>query len=190
MCDTHYELLNSNKIKAVFLDRDGTINKDKGYVFRIEDMEILPGVINGLKKLQKLGYKLIVITGQSGIARGFYTLQDAEKFDLELARRLKESGIVIEKFYRCPHHPDITGDCDCRKPKTGLVLEAAREFDIDLAESFFVGDKDSDILLGQNCGGATFWIRNNQYSLSDSTKPDYQVSGLDEVASIAEKLKK
>lgn len=180
--------MKTNKNKAVFLDRDGTINKDKGYVFLIEDLEILPGAVGGLKKLQDLGYKLIVITGQSGIARGYHTLQDAEKFDDELARYLKGWGIIIEKFYRCPHHPDFTGECGCRKPKTGLAMQAAKEFNIDLEQSFFVGDKDSDVVLGQNCGGKTFWIRNEMYSLT--SKPDYIVSTLEDMADIVEKLGK
>lgn len=180
--------MKTSKNKAVFLDRDGTINKDKRYVFQIEDLEILPGAVNGLKKLQALGYKLIVVTGQSGIARGYYTLQDAEKFDEELSRYLKGWGIIIEKFYRCPHHPDFTGECDCRKPKTGLVTEAAKEFDVDLRQSLFVGDKDSDVVLGQNCEGMTFWIRNDMYPLM--TEPDYIVKNLEEMADIVEKLNK
>lgn len=174
--------------KAVFLDRDGTINADIGYVFRIDDMEILPGVIIGLKKMQKLGYKLVVGTGQSGIARGYYTLQDAIKFDEELSRRLKEDGVIIEKFYRCPHHPEITGECECRKPKPGLVKQAAEELGIDPAKSFFVGDKDSDVLLGQNCGGKTFWIINGKYPLT--AEPDYKVADLDEMAGVAENFEK
>lgn len=180
--------MGKTKNKAIFLDRDGTINKDTRYVFLIEDMKILPDVVNGLKRFQKLGYKLIVITNQSGIARGYYTLQDAERFDAELARRLEKEGIIIEKFYQCPHHPDFTDECDCRKPKKGLVVQAAKEFDIDPEQSLFVGDMDGDILLGRNCGGTTFRIKNNIHP--QTIEPDYYVANLEEMADIVEKLEK
>lgn len=168
--------------RYVILDRDGVINRDAEYVFRIEDMEILPGVVDGLKKMQRLGLGLVVVSNQSGIARGYYTLQDAEAFNNELAARLNSNGIKVEKFYMCPHHPEITGDCSCRKPKTKMVERAVQKLGFNPAEAFFIGDKDSDTQLGKNCGGTTFLINSGQYS--QKIEPDFRVSNLVEAADI------
>lgn len=138
--------------KAIFLDRDGTINVDKEYLNIIEDFEYLPGVIKGLKLLQDAGYKLIIITNQSGIARGYYTEDDFLKLNEWMVKDLKANGISISKVYYCPHHPEskierYRVDCDCRKPKLGMYKKAIREFDIDLSQSWTIGDKLRDSLI-------------------------------------------
>lgn len=130
--------------KAIFLDRDGTINKDFGYVYKKEDFIFLDGVKEGLKILNDLGYKLIVITNQSGIARGYYTKEDAENIFKYMIDELLKENIKIEKVYYCPHLGD---ECDCRKPKLGLFYKAQKEFDIDFAKSFAVGDKLRDLSI-------------------------------------------
>ena len=128
--------------KAVFLDRDGTINVDKNYLYKIEDWEFIDGVIEGLQILQRLGFKLIVITNQSGIARGYYTEQDAIKIFDYMINELAKKGIKIEKVYYCPH---VGNECDCRKPKLGLFYQAQKDFDIDFSHSFAIGDKLRDL---------------------------------------------
>lgn len=168
--------------KYIFLDRDGTIVADKHYLFRIEDLEFLPRATDGLKKLQKAGYKFIIVTNQAGVARNMYTLEDMQKFHDEMSRKLAEQGISIEEIYYCPHHPEFSGDCECRKPKPGLAKRAALKLRIGLASSFFIGDKDCDIELGKNCGGKTILISNGQYKTV--SKPDFTVNNLDEAANI------
>ena len=128
--------------KAIFLDRDGTINVDYGYVSKIQDFKFIEGAKEGLKILYDLGYKLIVITNQSGIARGYYTEDDAKKvFDYMVSELLKEK-IKIEKVYYCPH---LGNECNCRKPKLELFYKAQQEFDIDFSLSYAIGDKLRDL---------------------------------------------
>lgn len=153
----------NDSVKFLILDRDGTINEDKGFIYRVEDMVILPGVIKGLQKFRDAGWKFVVITNQAGIARKLYTVNDLHRFHRHMRGVLGENGIDIEAFCYCPHHPDITGDCQCRKPKTKLVEDAGRRFGFDPGYSIFIGDKDSDIQLGLNFGGVTVLIQNRQY---------------------------
>ena len=143
---------------AAFLDRDGVINVDHGYVSRWEDFEFLPGVPEALRSLGKAGYQLIVISNQSGIGRGFYSEADLEELNRRIAHHLQELwAIEMTGFYHCPHHPtDALGDyltrCECRKPAPGMILRAAEEHNIDLAGSLLVGDKRSDIEAGKAAG--------------------------------------
>ena len=130
--------------KAVFLDRDGTINVDKDYVYKIEDWEFIDGAEEALKILQDLGYKLIVITNQSGIARGYYTEHDAKKLFQYMQEELSKEGIQIEDVYYCPHLGD---ECECRKPKLGLFYQAQKDYDIDFSKSYAIGDKLRDLAI-------------------------------------------
>ncbi len=146
--------------KAVFLDRDGTINKDKGYVYQIEEFEILPGVIEGLRLLQDAGYLLIVVTNQSGIARGYYTEQDFRILTEWMIERFKTMGIQIAEVYYCPHLPNAPIPmyrkiCRCRKPGTALYERAVKKFHIDLSKSYAIGDKirDCSICEKTDCRG-------------------------------------
>lgn len=143
--------------KAIFLDRDGTINVEKHYLHKIEDFEFLPGVIEGLKLLQEAGYLLIVITNQSGIARGYYNEEDFQKLNEWMIEKLKENGVNISKVYYCPHLPDANIEkyrieCECRKPKLGMYKTAIKEFDIDLDESWAIGDKIRDLAICEKTG--------------------------------------
>ena len=151
------------KSKFIILDRDGVIIKDKHYMHKIEEIEFLPKAINGLRKLQQYGYELIIITNQAGVARGYFTTEQAWKFNNEVVKRLKDNNVIIKKNYICPHHPGVSGECNCRKPKIGMAQEAAQEFGFDLKECVFIGDKDSDIEFGKNCEGKTILIKNNEY---------------------------
>ena len=145
--------------KAIFLDRDGTINIDKNYLYKIEDWEFIDGVIEGLQILQKLGFKLIVITNQSGIAREYYTEEDAHKVFDYMINELKTSGVIIEKVYYCPH---IGDECECRKPKLGLFYQAQKDYDIDFSKSYAIGDKLRDLAICNNENVYGFLLNDNQ----------------------------
>jgi len=149
--------------KFIILDRDGTIIKDEGYVHKIEDLEFLSGAISGLKRFRDAGCRFIIITNQAGIARGIFTSGQLDIFQNELLKQLTAEGISIDKIYYCPHHPDITGPCQCRKPKTKLLEEAAEKYGFSAEECIVIGDKDSDIELGLNFGSKTILIKNGQY---------------------------
>jgi D,D-heptose 1,7-bisphosphate phosphatase len=140
--------MKNKKNKAVFLDRDGTINRDINYCRRIEDFEFLPDVPEAIKLLNDNGFKVIVITNQSGIARGFYTETELSKIHDYMKKELAKHGAIINGIYYCPHHPD--DNCDCRKPLPKLILQAVKDHDIQLNRSYFIGDKPSDILTGNN----------------------------------------
>ena len=142
--------MKSKQNRAVFLDRDGVINVDKNYLYRIEEFEFSEGIFELLKKLQELGYLLIVVTNQSGIARGYYKKDDFLKLTSWMVGEFKKKGIRIEKVYYCPHKPDE--GCECRKPKSGMFKEAIKEFDIDPKLSWMIGDKLSDIKAAKNIG--------------------------------------
>lgn len=132
------------KIKAIFLDRDGTINIEKKYLYKISDFVFTDGCIEGLYKMQDMGYKLFIITNQSGIARGYYKEQDMQKLHKYIINKLKENNIKIEKIYYCPH---LGETCECRKPKLGLFYQAKEEYNIDFSKSFAIGDNLRDIAI-------------------------------------------
>lgn len=140
----------ANKIKAVFFDRDGVLNVDKDYLHTIEDFEWIDGAKESIVFLTKNNYTVFVVTNQSGIARGFYTIDDMQKLHEYMAAEIKQAGGNIEKFYFCPHLPggkikEFAIECDCRKPKPGLLLQALREYAIDKENSFLIGDKPRDV---------------------------------------------
>jgi D-glycero-D-manno-heptose 1,7-bisphosphate phosphatase len=148
------------KNKALFLDRDGVINIEKNYVVKISDFQFTPGIFRIIKNYQKKGFLIFVITNQSGIARNYYTREDLEKLNSWMIKQFKEKGIIITKIYYCPHHPDFTGECQCRKPKPGMIIEATKEFNIDPGKSVLIGDKESDILAGKTAQiGKNFYIQ-------------------------------
>ena len=144
------------KNKFVLLDRDGDINIEKSYLHKIEDFEYEKNVVEGLLKLRDLGYKFAIITNQAGIARGYYTEEDYLKLQSFIEEDLFKKGIKIEKSYFCPHHPNVTGkygiECDCRKPNTGNFELAIKEFDIDVKNSFMIGDKITDLIPAEKLG--------------------------------------
>jgi D-glycero-D-manno-heptose 1,7-bisphosphate phosphatase len=158
--------------KVLFLDRDGVINKEKNYLYRIEDFEFIDGVFDTCRYFQSKGYLLIVITNQAGIARKKYTENDFNLLTDWMILEFEKRDIKILKVYHCPHHPDFSGDCECRKPNIGMLLEAQKDFNIDLSKSILVGDKNSDIEAGINAGiGQNFLIttghilNNNQFEV-------------------------
>ena len=143
--------------KAVFLDRDGTINEEVTYLFRPEDLVILPGAAQAIKKLRDHGFLILVVTNQAGIARGYYTEEQMHVLHQHLNRQLKKDGAWIDRFYYCPHHPDhgigaYKKACHCRKPDIGMFEMAQKEYDIDKSRSYMVGDKRIDVQAGHNYG--------------------------------------
>lgn len=138
--------------KALFLDRDGVVNKEKNYVYKIEDFEFMDGIFETCRYFQEKGYLIIIITNQAGIARAKYTEKDFEILTMWMVEEFKKENIEISKVYYCPHHPDFTGDCECRKPKPKMILDAKKDFNLDLSQSILIGDKISDIQAGINAG--------------------------------------
>ena len=137
--------------KAVFLDRDGVLDIDKGYIYRPDQVEWVAGAREAVAHLCRLGYQVYVVTNQSGIARGYYTQKDMEKLHTYMAEEIKKAGGQIDGFYFCPHHPtkgvipELTIACSCRKPRPGMILKALEEHGLDREGSFLIGDKESDV---------------------------------------------
>lgn len=141
--------------KALFLDRDGVINLEKHYLHKIEDFEFVEGIFDLCRHFQAQGYLIVVVTNQSGIARGYYGEEEFAVLTAWMRERFKENGVEISAVYHCPHHPEISGPCSCRKPEPGMLLKAAEMFDIDLASSVLVGDAERDIEAAINAGVQT-----------------------------------
>lgn len=142
---------------AVFIDRDGVLNVDHGYVYEVDEFEFIDGAIEACQEIKKKGYLLVLVTNQSGIGRGYYSEDDflnvTEWMDWSLADR----GVDLDGIYYCPHHPEASieeykQECDCRKPAPGMLLTATKELGIDLARSYFVGDKTADVQAGKAAG--------------------------------------
>jgi histidinol-phosphate phosphatase family protein len=145
-----------SKKRAVFLDRDGTICRDVHYCSRAEDFEILPGVPQAIRLLNEHGFKVVVVTNQSGIARGYFTEQTLSLIHHKMKQELQEHGAFVDAVYFCPHHPD--DNCECRKPKAWLLLRAAKDIGIDLGLSYMIGDNAKDVEAGKTAGCKTVWI--------------------------------
>lgn len=156
----------SGKNKAVFLDRDGVLNKELGdYVCRLEDFEVLDN-FSTLKQLQDRGYMLIVATNQGGLAKGWYSEETLAAMHQHLKETYAQHGVTFTDVFYCPHHPDFTGDCDCRKPKPGMLLRAIDKYDIDPAQSYFIGDRERDVIAG-TAAGVTGILINSDQPISD-----------------------
>jgi D-glycero-D-manno-heptose 1,7-bisphosphate phosphatase len=138
--------------KALFIDRDGVINVDKVHVYRKEDFEFTRGIFELCRKYSDQGYLIIVITNQAGIAKGLYDEEDFRKLTLWMTEQFRERGIIISKVYHCPHHPDISGPCQCRKPAPGMILQGVKDFNLDISECILIGDNESDLEAGRRAG--------------------------------------
>ena len=170
------------KNKAIFLDRDGTLTEDKGFTHKADEFKLLPNVIVGLKKLSS--YTLIIITNQGGIAVGKYSEKDMHEFNDRLTKELLSSNIKIEKTYYCPHISE--DNCECRKPKPKLVYLAKKEFDIDLKNSWVIGDKASDIELANNADAKAIFVLTGEgpkhLAKAREYKPGYVATDLSRAA--------
>jgi len=138
--------------KALFLDRDGVVNVEKNYLHEVADFEFMEGIFPLCSRFQQLGFWIVVVTNQSGIAQGFYAESDYLELEKWMVGEFARRGVAISGSYHCPHHPEFTGDCDCRKPKPGMILEAGLELDLDLTRSVLLGDKERDLEAGRRAG--------------------------------------
>lgn len=168
-----------NKQKAIFIDRDGTINKYVGFLRNIDNFELLPGVSEAIKKINNSGYLTIVVTNQPVIARGEVSIDELDNIHNKLETLLGKEGAYIDGLYYCPHHPDkgfegeipeLKINCNCRKPKPGMILEAASRFNINISESWMVGDSENDVKTGKNAGCHTALIGNDEFGQDKSFK--------------------
>ena len=161
--------------KAIFLDRDGTINVEKDYIYKSEDLVFEEGSIEALKTFKNLGYILIVVSNQSGIAKGYFTEADLNIFNNNMNEILKKNGVEITEFYCCPHHPDGIGEykkvCECRKPNNKMIEDAIKKYNIDREKSYMIGDKISDIGAGLKSNLKTVLVKTG-YGLKDMEKID------------------
>ena len=150
--------------RAVFLDRDGTINEEVGYLTDLSMLRLIPGASAAIKRLNESGFKVVVVTNQSGVARGYFTESFVQETHERILQMLRDAGARVDGIYYCPHHP-TTGNplytvvCDCRKPGTGLIDRAAQDLNIDTSISYVVGDRWSDVELGQRAGAHTVLVR-------------------------------
>lgn len=163
----------SHKQKAIFLDRDGTINKYVGFLRNIDQFELLDGVAEAIKMINVSGYLAIVVTNQPVIARGEVTFEELNEIHNKMETLLGEQGAYLDGIYYCPHHPhrgydgevkELKIECDCRKPKPGMLIQASKDFNIDLEQSWMIGDGENDILVGKNAGCKTALIGNDEFN--------------------------
>ena len=172
--------------KAVFLDRDGVINIEKDYLYKIEDFEFIDGLFDSLKYLQNLDYKLFIITNQSGISRNYYTKEDFNKLTLWMLNEFEKNGIKISQVEFCPHGPNDM--CSCRKPKTGMIENILDNFSIDLENSWLIGDKTSDILCAKNANiKNTIQVKSGHKFDKDKSQADFICNSIENINDIITK---
>ena len=164
-----------NPARAVFLDRDGTLIEEVGYLDRPERVELFPWSIDAIRAFNRAGLRVVVVSNQSGVARGFLTAEVVDQVHQRIADLLREGGAVIDAYYYCPHHPDgkvpeLARTCECRKPARGLIDRAAQEFGIDPAQSFAIGDRWLDVAMGQAVGGRGILVRTG-YGATEEGRP-------------------
>jgi D-glycero-D-manno-heptose 1,7-bisphosphate phosphatase len=169
-------------MKVAFLDRDGVINKEVGYLSHKDNFEFTHGCLDGLKILKRLGYSIIIITNQAGIARGYYTEDDYYLLTDYYVRLINQSGVDILRVYHCPHHPngilrELAVDCDCRKPKPGMLHTAMSDFDIDVENSILIGDKESDCEAGLIAGVKESFLVESGHTISEEGRKRYNTFG-------------
>jgi D-glycero-D-manno-heptose 1,7-bisphosphate phosphatase len=176
-----------NERRFVLIDRDGTINVEVNYLSDPDQLELYPGVGQAIRRLNKLGLGVAVVTNQSGVARGYFDLARLEEIHTRLYALLEAEGAAIDGIYICPHAPE--DDCDCRKPLPGMVDQAVAEHHFDPARSFMIGDKTVDVDLGRAVGATTFLVRTGHGPKHvDTAKADYTVADLPEAVRVIEKL--
>ena len=172
---------------TIFLDRDGTLNPDPGYINSPDQYELFPGVPEALARLKRAGARLIVVTNQSGIARGFLTPEDLAAVHMKLKRLLDAADVSLDSIYFCPHHPD--DGCDCRKPNRGMIDQAVREWGMNLGRSYLIGDHIRDIELAKRIGARSVLVTTGVISTQEAESlkasepaPDWIASSLEEAA--------
>ena len=171
---------------AVFLDRDGTIVVESHYLKDPDRVRLVPGAIEALRALRDAGYVLIVVTNQSGIARGLYDESDFHAVEARIRELLEERGVSVDAVYHCPHHPEFTGPCDCRKPGTGMYERAAREHGLDPSRSWYIGDRLKDLEPARVLGGTGLLVRTGYGREQEADAVDFEV--VDDLAGAARRI--
>lgn len=176
-------------MRAAFIDRDGVINEELGYVHRPEDFRLLPRAVSGLRRLQQAGWVLVVVTNQAGIARGLYDEADYQYLTAHMRALLAEHGIELSAVYHCPHHPTagvgaLRIYCECRKPQPGMLQRAATELGVDLRASILIGDKATDLQAGRAAGVSYCVLVESGMKLTENARQlaDFAAADLDEAA--------
>jgi len=176
--------------RAIFLDRDGTLNEEVGYIDQVISFRLFPWAAEAVRMINQAGYKAIVLTNQSGVARGYFTEELVAQVHERLKAELKREGARLDAIYYCPHHPEgivsaYRRDCQCRKPKPGMVHRAQEEFNLELSECYFIGDKYVDIRLAQSVGAHGILVltgfgrvEQHDQSLNGGQPPDYIAENL------------
>ncbi len=164
--------------RAVFLDRDGTVNEEVGYLSNAADLRLIPGAGAAIKRLNDAGLLVVLVTNQSGIARGYFSEEQLLEIHERLKQMLQQDNARLDAIYYCPHHPTagnshLTKECDCRKPGTGLIDLASRDLHIDIGQSYVVGDKWSDVELGQRAGAHSILVRTGYGSDEEGARPSH-----------------
>jgi len=170
-------------IKTIFLDRDGVVNKETNYLYKIDDCEFIDGIFDACLYFQKLGYKIIIISNQSGIARGYYTESDYKKLTQWLLCQFENNNIDILDTFHCPHGPD--SNCDCRKPKPGMFIKAKNKYNIDMKNSWMIGDTETDIQAAISAGVKnTILVRSGHIIDKSTSSASYFVDSIQELNQI------
>ncbi len=162
--------------KALFLDRDGVVNEEVNYLHKVEDFRFIDGVFDSCRFFSSLGYLIVIITNQSGIARGYYSEADYRQLTAWMTEQFTTQGIAVAGVYHCPHHPDYGVDCECRKPKPGMIFRAQQELTIDLDHSILVGDKASDMQAAKSAGIPLRVLVNSGHALGSDDALDALVT--------------
>jgi D-glycero-D-manno-heptose 1,7-bisphosphate phosphatase len=177
--------------RAVFIDRDGTINEEKEYLYRTDEFAFIPGAPQAIRLLNEAGFLVIVVSNQSGVARGYYTEEDVHLLHRHISAQLESFGARVDAWLYCPHHPAGRGSyalpCRCRKPLPGMLLEAAGRFDIDLESSIMIGDKLVDVEAGSAAGCRTILVRTG-YGAVEEGRAQAGIEVCDDLLSAAESL--
>jgi len=174
----------AKKSPALFLDRDGTINEEVLYLHNPDELKIIPGVLEGVKKFQNMGYRIIIVTNQPGIGLGYFPESDFYAVNRRMLKSFSDAGILVDKIYFCPHSK--SQECDCRKPEQDLIKRAEEDLNIDLSKSVMIGDKTSDIETGKRAGMTTFLVKTGFAGKDEEydVVPDYEIASIKEAADI------
>jgi D-glycero-D-manno-heptose 1,7-bisphosphate phosphatase len=170
---------------TIFLDRDGVINIEKNYLYKIEDFEFCPHVIDSCKEFIAMGYQIVVVTNQSGISRGYYTHEDFQKLTEYMLNQFRQNSVDILEVFYCPHTPD--DNCNCRKPKIGMFEKATKKYNIDPNQSIMIGDKNSDMIFAKNANIKTKFLVQTGHKIDDDTNANFVCKDLKEVVGIIKK---
>lgn len=171
---------------AIFLDRDGVINVDAHFVHKIEDFIFMDGIFELIRYFKENEFLVILFTNQSGIARGYFTIDDFNILNNWMLNEFKERSIPIDGVYFCPHGPDE--QCQCRKPKPGMIHQAIKDFNIDISKSWVIGDRERDLEAGKNAGLTQFILMKHHTIVENNTIANYKVESLQEILQIFKKL--